>query len=71
MKVAIVHPTGGAFRLQWRFIDGIAAKLDSDEMHAAQQANDAVRAYELVGAGGVRRLRGAVDARISPGASRQ
>jgi xylose isomerase len=34
--------------LQWRFIDGIAAKLDGDELRAAQQAKDAVRAYELV-----------------------
>lgn len=34
--------------LQWRFIDGIAAKLDGAELRAAQQAKDAVRAYELV-----------------------
>ena len=34
--------------LQWRFIDSIAAKLDGDELRAAQQAKDAVRAYELV-----------------------
>jgi xylose isomerase len=34
--------------LQWRFIDGVAAKLDGDELRAAQQAKDAVRAYELV-----------------------
>jgi xylose isomerase len=34
--------------LHWRFIDGIAAKLDGDELRAAQQAKDAVRAYELV-----------------------
>src|SRR5438067_1472716 len=34
--------------LQWRFIDGIAAKLDGAELHAAQQNKDAVRAYELV-----------------------
>ena len=30
------------------FIDSIAAKLDGDELRAAQQAKDAVRAYELV-----------------------
>ena len=34
--------------LQWRFIDTIAAKLDGPELHAAQHAKDAVRAYELV-----------------------
>ena len=34
--------------LQWRFIDSIAAKLDGDELREAQQAKDAVRAYELV-----------------------
>jgi xylose isomerase len=34
--------------LQWRFIDGVAAKLDGDELRRAQQAKDAVRAYELV-----------------------
>jgi len=34
--------------LQWNFIDGIAAKLDGPELRAAQQAKDAVRAYELV-----------------------
>ena len=34
--------------LQWRFIDGIAAKLDGDALRAAQQEKDAVRAYELV-----------------------
>jgi xylose isomerase len=32
----------------WRFIDGIAAKIDGDELRAAQQEKDAVRAYELV-----------------------
>ena len=56
--------------LQWRVIDGIAAKLDSDEMHAAQQAKDAVRAYELVcaafGACVALSMGG-----TSPGASRQ
>jgi xylose isomerase len=34
--------------LQWRFIDGVAAKVDGDELRKAQQAKDAVRAYELV-----------------------
>jgi xylose isomerase len=34
--------------LQWRFIDGIAAKVDGDGLRAAQREKDAVRAYELV-----------------------
>src|SRR5438874_6237680 len=34
--------------LQWRFIDGIAAKIDETELRRAQQQKDAVRAYELV-----------------------
>jgi xylose isomerase len=34
--------------LQWRFIDGIAATIDGDELRAAQHDKDAVRAYELV-----------------------
>jgi xylose isomerase len=34
--------------LQWRFIDGVAAKIDEAELRRAQQAKDAVRAYELV-----------------------
>jgi xylose isomerase len=34
--------------LQWRFIDGIAAKIDDAALREAQQAKDAVRAYELV-----------------------
>ncbi|HTQ41402.1 MAG TPA: TIM barrel protein [Polyangiaceae bacterium] len=34
--------------LQWRFIDGIAAKVDGPALREAQQAKDAVRAYELV-----------------------
>src|SRR5215467_11709524 len=34
--------------LQWRFIDQIAAKIDETELQRAQQAKDAVRAYELV-----------------------
>jgi hypothetical protein len=34
--------------LQWRFIDGAAAKIDEPALREAQQAKDAVRAYELV-----------------------
>src|SRR6187399_2081800 len=34
--------------LQWRFIDGIAAKIDDDALRDAQMEKDAVRAYELV-----------------------
>jgi xylose isomerase len=34
--------------LAWRFIDGIAQRLDGDELREAQQAKDAVRAHELV-----------------------
>ena len=34
--------------LQWRFIDSIAAKIDGPALREAQQAKDAVRAYELV-----------------------
>jgi xylose isomerase len=34
--------------LHWRFIDGIAAKVDDAALRAAQQEKDAVRAYELV-----------------------
>ena len=34
--------------LQWRFIDGIAARIDEQALREAQQAKDAVRAYELV-----------------------
>jgi xylose isomerase len=33
---------------QWRFIDGIATKIDDAALRAAQQEKDAVRAYELV-----------------------
>jgi xylose isomerase len=33
---------------QWRFIDGIAAKIDDDALREAQSRKDAVRAYELV-----------------------
>jgi xylose isomerase len=34
--------------LHWRFIDGVAAKIDDGELRKAQQDKDAVRAYELV-----------------------
>jgi len=34
--------------LQWRFIDGIAAKIDDAALRAAQREKDAVRAYEVV-----------------------
>ncbi|HEY1512707.1 MAG TPA: TIM barrel protein, partial [Gaiellaceae bacterium] len=34
--------------LHWRFIDGVAARIDEGELRKAQQAKDAVRAYELV-----------------------
>ena len=34
--------------LQWRFIDGIAARIDEPALRDAQQSKDAVRAYELV-----------------------
>src|SRR5438105_666884 len=34
--------------LQWRFIDGIAAKIDDAALREAQSTKDAVRAYELV-----------------------
>jgi xylose isomerase len=34
--------------VQWRFIDGVAAKIDDGALRAAQQDKDAVRAYELV-----------------------
>jgi xylose isomerase len=33
---------------QWRFIDGVASRIDDDALRAAQQQKDAVRAYELV-----------------------
>jgi xylose isomerase len=32
----------------WRFIDGVAARIDDAALRAAQQEKDAVRAYELV-----------------------
>ena len=34
--------------LQWRFIDGIAAKIDDAALREAQMRKDAIRAYELV-----------------------
>ncbi len=34
--------------LQWRFIDGVAAKIDEPALREAQRSKDAVRAYELV-----------------------
>jgi xylose isomerase len=34
--------------LQWRFIDSVAAKIDDAALRDAQQAKDAVRAYEIV-----------------------
>jgi xylose isomerase len=34
--------------LQWRFIDGIAGRIDDTALRDAQRAKDAVRAYELV-----------------------
>jgi xylose isomerase len=34
--------------LQWRFIDGVAGRIDGEALAAAQASKDAVRAYELV-----------------------
>jgi xylose isomerase len=34
--------------LQWRFIDGVAGRIDDEELRKAQASKDAVRAYELV-----------------------
>jgi xylose isomerase len=34
--------------LQWQFIDSVAARIDDPALREAQQAKDAVRAYELV-----------------------
>jgi xylose isomerase len=34
--------------LQWRFIDGVAGRIDDGQLRKAQAAKDAVRAYELV-----------------------
>jgi len=33
---------------QWRFIDGVASRIDEDALREAQSRKDAVRAYELV-----------------------
>jgi xylose isomerase len=34
--------------LQWRFIDGVAARIDDSALREAQERKDAIRAYELV-----------------------
>jgi xylose isomerase len=34
--------------LQWRFIDGVAARIDDEALREAQSRKDAIRAYELV-----------------------
>jgi xylose isomerase len=34
--------------LQWRFIDGVAGRIDEDALRDAQARKDAVRAYEVV-----------------------
>jgi xylose isomerase len=34
--------------LQWRFIDGVAARIDDGALREAQEQKDAVRAYEVV-----------------------
>jgi xylose isomerase len=34
--------------IQWRFIDGVAAKIDHAALREAQMEKDAIRAYELV-----------------------
>jgi xylose isomerase len=34
--------------LQWRFMDGVASRIDEQGLRAAQHEKDAVRAYELV-----------------------
>jgi xylose isomerase len=34
--------------LQWRFIDGIAARIDEAALREAQMGKDAIRAYEVV-----------------------
>jgi hypothetical protein len=34
--------------LHWRFIEGIAARIDESALRAAQMEKNAVRAYELV-----------------------
>ena len=34
--------------MQWRFIDGVAGRIDGEALAEAQSRKDAVRAYELV-----------------------
>jgi hypothetical protein len=34
--------------LQWRFIDGVAARIDEGALREAQARKDVVRAYEVV-----------------------
>src|SRR5204863_119822 len=34
--------------MQWRFIDSVAGRIDDGALREAQQAKDAVRAYEIV-----------------------
>ena len=34
--------------IQWNFIDEVAGRIDDGALREAQQAKDAVRAYELV-----------------------
>ena len=34
--------------LQWRFLDGIAAKIDDEKLREIQHRKDAIAAYELV-----------------------
>jgi xylose isomerase len=34
--------------IQWHFIDAVAARIDDAALREAQQAKDAVRAYEIV-----------------------
>jgi len=34
--------------LQWKFIDEVAGRIDDAALRQAQQAKDAVRAYQLV-----------------------
>ena len=49
--------------LQWRFIDGVAARIDAAALRDAQSRKDAVRAYEVVYAAlGARVGRGPADA---------
>jgi hypothetical protein len=34
--------------MQWRFIDGVASRVDDAALREAQSRKDAVRAYEIV-----------------------